>query len=244
MTTIERTQPQTFEVPMPEPAAVVAEPHYAEDDLTYTQTRELGANIPRRGNKLTRDFFYGIMRVMGWRIEGAFPDVPKVVLVGAPHTANQDFFMAILTALSLGADMKFVMKHTAFKGPTGPLLRWLGGIGLDRDKTRNFVQQIVAEYDARDQMVMAIMPEGTRSVTKGWKSGFYYIAHGAGAPLILIIFDYANKVMRIGPTIVPTGDYEADLERIQSHYIGVMGKYPERTLPLPTPVEPSSPPSE
>ncbi len=232
----------TTEVDLHQPAVDLADsatvsgpvPHYAEDDLTYTTVRDLGPNIPTRGNALIRDFFYGIMRVMGWRIEGRFPDVPKVVLVGAPHTANQDFFMAILTALSLGADMKFVMKHTAFKGPTGPLLRWLGGIGLDRDKTRNFVQQIVEEYNARDQMVMAIMPEGTRSVTKGWRSGFYYIAYGANVPLILIIFDYSNKVMRIGPTIVPTGDYETDLRRIQSHYLGVMGKYPDRTLPLPT----------
>lgn len=237
MTTTELVQPQPFLIPVLEPAADLSQPHCAEDDLTYTTVPELGDNLPRRGGALTRGFFYGIMRAMGWRIEGLFPNVPKVVLVGAPHTANQDFFMAILTALSLGVDMKFVMKHTAFKGPTGPLLRWLGGIGLDRDKTRNFVQQIVDEYDSRDRMVMAIMPEGTRSVTKGWKSGFYYIAHGADAPLILIIFDYANKVMRIGPTIIPTGDYVADLERIQSHYISVMGKYPERTLPLPTPAE-------
>jgi 1-acyl-sn-glycerol-3-phosphate acyltransferase len=233
MTTTDLIQPVTTPFPAP-PAVPALDPVPSERDLTYTTIPALGDALPKRGNGLTRRFFYGIMRILGWRLEGEIPNVPKVVLVGAPHTANQDFFMSVLTALSLGVDMKFVMKHTAFKGPTGPILRYLGGIGLDRDKTRNFVQQIVDEYDAREQMVMAIMPEGTRATPKGWRSGFYYIAHGAGAPLVLVIFDYTRKVMRIGPTIVPTGDYEADLARIQSHYIGIMGKYVERTLPLPT----------
>lgn len=233
MTISEPTQTLSIPLPEGEPASAAGEATTPESELTYTVIPELGPSVPTRGNWFTRTFFYGIMRLLGWRIEGEIADVPKVVLVGAPHTANQDFFMAVLTALSLGVDMKFVMKHTAFKGVAGPILRFLGGIGLDRDNTRNFVQQIVDVYNAREQMVMAIMPEGTRSVTAGWRSGFYYIAHGAGAVLTLVIFDYTKKVMRIGPTIVPTGDYEADLPRIQSHYIGVMGKYPERTLPLP-----------
>ncbi|MEZ4516124.1 MAG: 1-acyl-sn-glycerol-3-phosphate acyltransferase [Chloroflexota bacterium] len=222
------------EVLTADPVAPEKETLPAEDYLTYTTIPEVGPSVPRRGNRFSRDFFYGIMRAMGWRIEGVLPDVPKIVLVGAPHTANQDFFMSVLTALSVGVDMKFVMKHTAFKGVVGSILRYLGGIGLDRDKTRNFVQQSVDQFNMREQMILALMPEGTRSVTAGWRSGFYYIAHGAGAVLVLITLDYSNKVMRVGPTIVPTGDYASDLPRIQSHYIGVMGKYPERTLPLPT----------
>lgn len=234
MTTTELQQPALKPAPPDAGLTPLPQPAPTADDLTYTTIPQLGERLPLRGNGLTRRFFYGIMRALGWRIEGEIPNVPKVVLVGAPHTANQDFFMAVLTALSLGVDMKFVMKHTAFKGPSGTILRYLGGIGLDRDKTRNFVQQIVDEYNSRDQMVMAIMPEGTRATPKGWRSGFYYIAYGAGAPLVLVIFDYTRKVMRIGPTIVPTGDYEADLPLIQSHYIGIMGKYAERTLPLPS----------
>lgn len=232
MTTTERTQPLSPAKPSAAYPETPATEIYPEDALTYTTVPEVGPNVPRRGNRLTRGFFYGIMRAMGWRIEGEFPDVPKVVLLGAPHTSNQDFFMAILTALSLGVDMTFVMKHTPFKGVVGSVLRWLGGIGLDRDKSTNFVAQTVEVFNTRDEIVLAIMPEGTRSVTEGWKSGFYYIAQGADVPIILITFDYANKVMRVGPTFIPTGDYEADLPRIQSHFVGVMGKHAGRTLPL------------
>lgn len=222
----------TAQVIDPVPSSDSAES--AANALTYTTIPELGPRVPRRGNRLTRGFFGGVMRLMGWRLEGQFPDVPKVVLLGAPHTANQDFFMAMLTALTLGVDMTFVMKHTPFKGPVGRLLRWLGGIGLDRDKSRNFVAQMVDAFNSREKIAMAIMPEGTRSVTEGWKSGFYYIAAGASVPIVLITFDYAHKTMRTGPAFVPTGDYAADLPRIQSHLVGIMGKYPDRTLPLPT----------
>lgn len=235
MTTLERPRPAAMPAPTTDPLITVSpQPAASADDLTYTTIPQLGDQLPKRGNALTRRFFYGVMRALGWRIEGEIPNVPKVVLVGAPHTANQDFFMAILTALSLGVDMKFIMKHESFKGPTGPILRWLGGTAVDRSKSSNLVQQTVEKYNAADRMMLAIMPEGTRSTPKGWRSGFYYIALGAGAPLVLIIFDYTRKVMHIGPTIVPTGDYEADLPLIQAPYIGVMGKYAERTLPLPS----------
>jgi 1-acyl-sn-glycerol-3-phosphate acyltransferase len=127
------------------------------------------------------------------------------------------------------------MKHTPFVGPVGWFLRWFGGYAVDRDKTRDFVAQMVDEFNACSGFLLAIMPEGTRGSqqeTKGWRSGFYYIARGSGAALVMVVFDYANRRMRVGPTFWPGESYEADLPVIQALFAGVDGRRPERTLEL------------
>ena len=206
-------------------------------EIKSTALPRLGTNVPQRGNRLSRAFWKFILRLFGWRAVGEAPDLPKFVFVGAPHTSNLDFFMTAMTMAALGVRGHFVMKHQPFVGPVGWLLRFLGGIPLDRDRTRDFVSQMVDEFNSRDQFLLAIMPEGTRgkdkdSATKGWRSGFYYIAKGAGVPLVMVLFDYANKRMRVGPTVWPSDSYEADLPRIQALFAGIEGRNPDRTLAL------------
>lgn len=206
------------------------------EGVSYTTLPELGAEIPHRGNRLSRAFFSFVMRLLGWRVVGEVPNVPKFVFVGAPHTSNLDFFATALTMARLGADIHFVMKHTPFVGPVGTFLRWFGGIPLDRDRSRDFVSQMVDEFNERDQFLLAIMPEGTRgakeSGSKGWRSGFYHIARGAGVPLVMVVFDYGNKQLIVGPAVMPGDDYETELQRVQSFFAGVSGRRPERTLDL------------
>jgi 1-acyl-sn-glycerol-3-phosphate acyltransferase len=202
------------------------------DSIAYTALPAIGPAAPRRGNALSRGFITLLMRLFGWRIVGQAPDAPKAIFVGAPHTSNGDFFMAALTMAALGLDFRFVMKHTVFVGPVGWFLRWFGGIPLDRDRTRDFVSQMVDEFNGRDQLWLAIMPEGKRDFPKGWRSGFYYIALGAGVPLVMVAFDYERRRMRIGPTFWPTGDYAADLPIIQSYFAGYRGRRPERMMEL------------
>lgn len=206
-------------------------------NIESTTLPQLGTAIPRRGNRLSRGFWSLVMRLFGWQAVGEVPDLPRFVFVGAPHTSNLDFFMTALTMAALGADVHFVMKHTPFVGPVGWFLRWFGGIALDRDRSRDFVSQMVDEFEHRDQFLLAIMPEGTRgkdrdSATKGWRSGFYYIAKGAGVPLVMVLFDYANKRMRVGPMVWPGDSYEADLPRIQALFAGIEGRNPERMMAL------------
>ncbi len=206
------------------------------DEPYQTDLPELGASIPRRGNRLTRFFFTLLLRLMGWRVVGQIPDQPRLVFVGAPHTSNGDFFMTAFTMAALGVDVHFVMKHTPFVGPVGWFLRWFGGIPLDRDHTRDFVTQMVDELDRREQFLLAIMPEGTRSVVKGWRSGFYHIAYNARVPLVMVKFDYANRRMRVGPVFWPSGDYAAELPLIQAEFANIAGCHPELMLALPKPV--------
>ncbi len=205
------------------------------EQIANTTLPELGRDIPKRGNRLSRGFWTFVMRLFGWRAVGELPDLPRMVFVGAPHTSNLDFFMTALTMASLGIDVHFVMKHTPFVGPVGWFLRWFGGIPLDRGRTRDFVSQMVDTFDEREQFLLAIMPEGTRgkdTPEKGWRSGFYHIARGAGVPLVMVVFDYANRRMRVGPTFWPGESYEADLPAIQSFFVGVEGRNPERMLSL------------
>lgn len=183
-----------------------------------------GPALPKRGNAVTRWLAQTIMRLFGWRIEGEVPNEPKVILVGAPHTSNWDMFLALFTAMSIGVEMHYVIKHTVVANPVGAFLKWTGAIGVNRGTTKDFVQTMVDVFDEHDKFVLAIMPEGTRSKVPGWRSGFYYIAHNAGAPLCLVLYDYDRKVMGLGPILYTSGDYEADLPRIQAYYEGIRGK--------------------
>jgi 1-acyl-sn-glycerol-3-phosphate acyltransferase len=163
------------------------------------------------------------MRLAGWRVDGEVPDLPKIMLIGAPHTSNWDYILTILTMISLGVDLHYVAKHTAFAGPFGWLFRWLGGISLDRGTTQNFVQQMALEFDRRRQFILAIMPEGTRSKVHRWRSGFYYIAVEATVPILPVVFDYSERIMHLGPLFQPSGDYERDLPLIQARFAGIRG---------------------
>ncbi len=183
-----------------------------------------GPNLPERGNAVTRWLAQTTMRLFGWRIEGEIPNEPKAILVGAPHTSNWDMLLALFTAMSIGVEMHYVIKHTVVSNPVGAFLRWTGAIGVNRGTTKDFVQTMVDIFNEREKFVLAIMPEGTRSKVPGWRSGFYYIAHNANAPLCLVIYDYDRKVMGVGPILYTTGDYETDLPRIQSYYEGIRGK--------------------
>ncbi len=184
----------------------------------------IGPNVPRRGNWLSQRSAQALLRLSGWRIEGEIPDLPKFLMVGAPHTSNFDYFLTVLTLGDLRADLHYVIKNSMVEGPFGGIITALGGISVDRAATEGFVGKMVDEFNRNDQYILAIMPTGTRSANKEWRSGFYYIALQANVPIVLVIFDYGNKVMRLGPCIELTGDYEADLAYIQSFYEGVQGK--------------------
>ena len=115
-------------------------------------------------------------------------------------------------------------KHTLFpKGPLGAIMRWFGGIAIDRRKRHNTVEQMAEEYRRRDELLVVITPEGTRSEVDRWKGGFYHIACAANVPIVLGFVDAKTKTTGLGPTFYPTGDYEADLKEIMAFYENMQG---------------------
>lgn len=173
-----------------------------------------------------------LLALFGWRAEGAAPDLPKYVLVVAPHTSNWDFPVMLLLAVSLRIKATWMGKHTLFRPPLGWLMHWLGGLPIDRTARNNVVDQAVDSFRASERLILAVLPEGTRKRTPYWKSGFYHIARGAGVPIALGYADFERKVGGIGRMLTPSGDTEADMAIIRDFYSGIVGKRPEQFGPV------------
>lgn len=193
------------------------------------KTQSVGEALPKRGGTLSQFMAKSLLSIFGWRIEADIPDLPKFVLVGAPHTSNWDFMLTMFTQFALGIRISWLAKSSLFRWPHKGVMEWLGGIPVDRAVAGGgMVSQLVAAFNSREKFVLAIMPEGTRSKVREWKTGFYRIALEAGVPMVLVRFDYGRKVMGIGPTFEASGDMAADMESIKAQYAGVVGKNPHQ----------------
>jgi len=173
-----------------------------------------------------------LLKLGGWTAVGGHPRVSKAVLIGAPHTSNWDGFWALVYITAIGLKVKFFVKDSMFWFPLGAVLRYFGAVPLDRKKAGSSVNQAIAGFNQSEEYYFGLAPEGTRSRTPGWKSGFYRIAEGAGVPVILGFFDYDHKRLGLGPMITLTGDREADLDVIRSFYSAASGRRPEKTCPI------------
>jgi 1-acyl-sn-glycerol-3-phosphate acyltransferase len=179
----------------------------------------IGAQVPRRGSAFSRWLGRVFLRVLGWRVQGAIPDLPKMVLIGAPHTTNWDGVIALATLTALGLRSGTMIKDTAFKGAImGPLLRWFGAIPINRKSPKGVVEQSVDAFDAVPALLLLIAPEGTRKGAPEWKRGFWHIASGAGAPILPAAIDYRRKIVTFGPPVHPTGDFAVDMKTLLAIY--------------------------
>jgi len=171
-----------------------------------------------------------VLRLMGWRVVGVMPRVPKLVVIVAPHTSNWDFPIGLACGYGSGLlsawPYGFLAKDSLFRWPLGPVLRALGGIPIDRSASSTVVDQMAAVFAGRERFLLVVTPEGTRKRTAFWKSGFYHIARAAGVPIMPVAFDYGRRECRFGEVIVPRGDVEADLEVLRAFYAGVTPKHP------------------
>lgn len=180
-------------------------------------------------NSLLRAGSRGFLRLNGWTVEGSLPpEARKCVLIAAPHTSNWDLPYTLMVAFVLHLNVYWMGKHSLFAFPFGPVMRWLGGIAVDRSRSTNLVSASAVALKAADGPVQLVVPpEGTRGRTTHWKTGFYYIALEAGVPIVLAYMDYARRVSGLGPVFVPTGDIDADMAEIKRFYAGVQGRRPQ-----------------
>jgi 1-acyl-sn-glycerol-3-phosphate acyltransferase len=166
------------------------------------------------------------MRLLGWRLINQVPALDKYLVIAAPHTTNWDFFYMLLMRGASGVNFHWVGKDALFRFPMGGVMRWLGGIPVNRRIRANFVDQIVELFKQHKQLVLAIAPEGTRGRSVTWRTGFYYMALGAGVPIAMVGIDYPSKSLEISPCFQPSGDLQADFEIIRSFFRDKRGKYP------------------
>lgn len=188
----------------------------------------LQGNFPLRGNAFSRWVGrIGLRLLGGWRIEGELPQVRKAIIPVAPHTSNWDFFIGVFVMLALGLKLSYLGKHTIFRFPVNGLLRWLGGIPVDRRAAGGVVEQMVTQFKQREELILALSPEGTRTKVVEWKKGFLHIAKQAQVPVIPVTLDFSRKVIEITSPLMIEGDIDTELTRVKAAVAHAVGKHPE-----------------
>lgn len=174
------------------------------------------------------------LRSLGWEFVGERPSPPKFVGLAAPHTSNMDGLLMVLMAQKVGLEMSWMVKDAVDKPVLGSVVRQVGGVFIDRSKAHGLVEQMVDEFARRDHFCLMIPPEGTRSRSEYWKSGFYHIALGARVPVVPGFLDYGRKRGGFGEPIELTGNVKADMDRLRAFYQdgGYQPRYPDKFGPI------------
>lgn len=169
-----------------------------------------------------------ILKSLGWTIEFKFPEIKKCVIIAAPHTSNWDFLLGILAAKAIRLEPRWIGKHTIFRWPFAWFFHALGGIPVHRGQGHNYRDQLTDMFAHTDHLRLSLAPEGTRSKTDHWKTGFHRIARAAGVPILMAYLDFGHKQVGITGILEPTDDIEADFEAIRVFYADRRGKFPEK----------------
>jgi len=185
---------------------------------------------------IARWFSIFMLKITGWKTEGKAPQIPKFVIIAAPHTSNWDFPYTLFTAFTLNLKIYWMGKDSLFRWPFGIFFKWLGGIPVDRSRSKNMVTNSIEQFNKNDQLALLVPPSGTRSLVTQWKTGFYHIANGAEVPILLGFLDFSRKVGGLGPVFTTTGEIEADMKIIRGFYADISGKYPEKSIDTQEPV--------
>lgn len=175
---------------------------------------------------------YKVFTALGWQIEGELPDIPKMVVVGAPHTSNWDFFIFLAVIYHFDIKVKFLGKHTLFRWPFGWMFRKVGGIPVDRSKSGGVVGQVRTAFDAAESMILVVAPEGTRRAQRSWKSGFVEIAETADVPVVFAGVDGPTRTVHIGQAERVGPDRSEFMNRARAFYADLRGLRPEGKGPV------------
>jgi 1-acyl-sn-glycerol-3-phosphate acyltransferase len=167
------------------------------------------------------------LNMLGWTIQADLPDLKKYVAIAAPHTSNWDFPLGILAAKAINLKVCWMGKHNLFRWPFGWFFRAIGGTPVQRGRGQNYIRQMTDLFARSERLVLALAPEGTRSKTDHWKTGFHYIARAAHVPILMVYLDFGHKQVGTGDMFYPGDDIEADFNLIRQFYANRRGKNPE-----------------
>lgn len=175
-------------------------------------------NVPRMGNAVSRGIAEGVLKLMGWKVTGAFPKEKKLIYIGAPHTSNWDLIIALAAMQAVGLRCSWMMKKQAFFWPLGGLFKKLGGVPIDRGAKTNITTQMADWFNSQDKAYLGITPEGTRSKVDTFKKGYMRIAQAAGVPIFLVAIDTEKKEVVLDRIWPLTGDMDIDNRDIKAYY--------------------------
>ncbi len=136
---------------------------------------------------MIKSFSNFFLKLLGWHVLPNSISQKKYIIIGAPHTSNWDFPLALLALSAMGVRFSWIGKHSLFNPPFGGFFRFLGGIPVNRNIRLSFIDNMTLLFNENDNLKLAIAPEGTRSKKNHWKTGFYYIAVAARVPGEVIV---------------------------------------------------------
>jgi 1-acyl-sn-glycerol-3-phosphate acyltransferase len=171
-------------------------------------------------------------KIFGWKISGSFPyHHKKMVLAVGPHTSWIDVMVGFAARNALHINhAKFLGKKELFVWPLGWILRKMGGSPVDRFAKLGMVDQAVALFDADDDFILGLAPEGTRKRVDTLRTGFYHIAKKARVPIVPIGLDYENKLLVIGDAFFCSDDEAADMKKVIAFFAEIKGRSPDADL--------------
>lgn len=197
--------------------------------LPRLRRKDLGDLVPKRNGIVVPSLSLWLTKTAGWRTVGEIPNISQAVVLALPHTSNFDGVYALPNLFALDIKISIMGKHTLFKVPVlNRLLYWFGIIPINRSVKGSVLQASIDKFKTGEPLFLGLSPEGTRDYTKGWKTGFYYLAVGANVPILPVALDYKTKEVRFLSPIYPTGDIEADLPKIYEQYRGVIPRHSKR----------------
>jgi 1-acyl-sn-glycerol-3-phosphate acyltransferase len=193
----------------------------------YVDTSTISVPAPYRGigAEMAAWLCRGYLALVGWKMRGQWPDLPKMVLLAAPHTSNWDGLLMLATAGAYRIKLQWMGKKSLAQGPFGGIMRALGVMPVDRNAANGLVGSVSDAIAKASNVILAISPEGTRAPVAEWKRGFYLIAHAANVPIVFSVLDFKTKIVSISGWLMPSGDFDADWPLIRSHYARAEGKY-------------------
>lgn len=169
-----------------------------------------------------------LLRLAGWRWSVTVPDYPRSIICVAPHTSNWDFVVCKLAYAAVGRRAGFLMKKWWFFWPLGPLFRRMGGVPVAHTPGVSLTEQLIERFNSTGRLNLAITPEGTRSRTNRWHTGFLRVAYATGVPVTLAYADFERKEVGMHITFTPTGDIDADMAAVKRYYKDFKGRYPDK----------------
>jgi 1-acyl-sn-glycerol-3-phosphate acyltransferase len=186
------------------------------------------ANRPRFVQILARL----LLKIFGWKVDGTIPEMKEnenLVLIAAPHTSNWDGIFGFAAILGLDVKISYFGKYTLFKQPLlGRFLKYMGGIPVNKNKPGSgLVKEAIENIGKLKGTLIAMAPEGTRSKTERWRTGFLRIAKAVDAKIFVAAFDFKTKRIVLDKFFQPSDDMQKDLENLKIYYQQFTGKIPE-----------------
>ena len=184
---------------------------------------------PGKGSRLARS----ILRWLGWKpIFNGLPEM-RGLLVVYPHTSNWDFPVGLLYKWAAGVPFRFWIKDSVVKVPVlGNWIRAVGGVAINRRAAHGVVEETVAQMRQADFFWLVVAPEGTRSKTNGWRTGFYHLWRASDCPLGLTYIDFGKKEVGVQHFARCSGDMEADFAGLAHYYADRTGYRHDNAAPV------------